>query len=118
MSSSSNSTQPETVIAIYRVRPDSEPQFVELLRKHHPVLKKLGLATSDEPVVYRGSEGENQPVYFEIFTWVDGKAPGTAHETPEVMAVWEAMGTLVESRGDKPQFEFPHVTRVDVSPGA
>ncbi|MHC5062371.1 MAG: putative quinol monooxygenase [Planctomycetota bacterium] len=110
-----NSSAPETVIAIYRVQAEKEAEFFALMRKHHPTLKQLGLVTDKEPVVYRGSEGDGKPIVFEIFDWKDGQAAHVAHETPEVMQVWEAMGTMVEERDGKPKFEFPHVEMVDLS---
>ena len=110
----SDSTAPETVIATYRVQKSKEQAFLELLRKHHPVLVRLGLATEEEPVIYRGEE-DGAPVFYEIFTWVDGMAPRTAHHTPDVAAVWEAMGTLVEERNGRPKFEFPHVEKLELA---
>ena len=32
----------------------------------------------------------------EQFVWKDGKASDVAHQTPEIMAVWEPMGPLLE----------------------
>lgn len=107
------SSRPETVIAIYRVRADREKEFMALMRRHYPTLSRLGLVTGDRPVVYRGME-KGAPILFEIFTWKDGKAPDTAHELPEVMRIWEAMGSMVEERDGRPKFEFPHVDRVDL----
>ena len=111
-----NTGSPQTVIAIYRVRADKEDEFLGLLRKHHPSLHKLGLVTDDKPVVYRGMEDEGGgPIVFEIFSWKDAEAPNTAHQLPEVMKIWEALGTMVEERGGRPKFEFPHVSRLDLA---
>ncbi len=35
-----------------------------------------------------------------------------AHQSPEVMAVWEAMGKHMEERLGRPAMEFPHVEPV------
>jgi len=36
-------------------------------------------------------------VYFvEMFSWKDGHAPDVAHQTPEVMAMWEPMGLVMD----------------------
>lgn len=105
---------PETVIAIYRVRAEKLDAFMALLRRHVPTLRRLGLATDDPPVFYRGEENEGGPIVFEIFRWADGEAAGTAHHTPEVMAIWETMGAMTEERDGRPQFEFPHVERVEL----
>ena len=110
-------TSPETVIAIYRVQAAKEGEFIALLVKHYPTLAKLDLVTATEPIVYRGNEQGGGLIVFEIFEWKDSKAAQTAHELPEVMEVWEAMGTMVEERDGKPKFEFPHVTKVDLSSG-
>ncbi len=108
---------PETVIAIYRVRADQEAAFFAILAKHHPALHGVGLVTDEPPVVYRGEEKDGQPIVFEIFTWKDGDAANTAHQLPEVMAIWEPMGEMCEERGGKPKFEFPHVERVTLPVG-
>lgn len=104
-----------TVVATYRVRAGKEAAFLELLARHFPTLRRLGLVTADPPVVYRGAEDDGRPIVFEIFTWRDAAAVQTAHESPAVMEIWEAMGALVEERDGKPMFEFPHVERVQVA---
>lgn len=105
--------QPQTVIAIYRVQPEREQDFMAVLRQHHPTLKKVGLVTDDPPVIYRGEE-EGRPILFEIFRWKNAQAPATAHELPEIMAIWEPMGAMAEERGGRPKFEFPHVERLEL----
>ena len=114
MTTTNPSGGPETVIAIYRVQAEREDEFMALLKEHHPTLLSLELATADAPIVYRGAEHGGGPIVFEIFTWVDGKAPATAHQLPEVARIWEAMGTMCEDRDGKPKFEFPHVERVSL----
>ena len=106
---------PQTVIAIYRVRADKEDEFLGLMRQHHPSLRRLGLVTEDRPVVYRGTEKGGGPIVFEIFSWKDEQASSAAHQLPEVMKIWEAMGTMVEEREGRPKFEFPHVSRLDIA---
>lgn len=103
-----------TVVATYRVRPGKEEAFLELLRGHHPLLRRLGLVTHDAPTIYCGREDDGRPIVFEIFTWKDAQAPEVAHETPELMRIWDAMGELVEERDGKPSWEFPHVERLDL----
>lgn len=105
---------PETVIAIYRVRAEREDDFMTLLKEHHPTLRRLELATEEAPIVYRGEEDGGGPIVFEIFTWVDGQAPETAHQLPDVARIWEAMGTMCKDRDGKPMFEFPHVQRLQL----
>lgn len=106
---------PETVIATYRVRNDREAEFLDILRRHYPVLKRLDLVTGDPPVIYRGFESGGGLIIYEIFTWKSGEAAGVAHEIPDVMKIWEAMGTLVEERDGRPKFWFPHVKKLDLA---
>jgi hypothetical protein len=100
-----------TVVATYRVKADQLDAFMELLKEHHPTLLRLGLATDEIPIIYYGTEDDGAPIVFEIFTWVDGDAPGKAHHAPEVGRIWEAMGSMTEERKFGPQFQFPHVAR-------
>ena len=108
-----NSSALTTVLATYRVVPEHETAFRDLLARHWPTLHHLGLATDDPPRILRGEE-DGRPVYFELFTWRDAEAPRVAHETPEVMAIWEPMGALTERRGERPDMEFPHLAEVSL----
>jgi hypothetical protein len=47
----------ETVICTYRVRPDAEDAFVDLLGRHWHTLHDLGFVTDEESLVFRGLEG-------------------------------------------------------------
>jgi hypothetical protein len=103
------SKQPVTVICSYRVKQGSLEPFKALLEKHWPTLRELGLATEREPLFYVGDDEGKGPHVVEIFEWSDEEAPGLAHASPEVMAVWEPMGALVEGRGEnRPAMDFPH----------
>jgi hypothetical protein len=101
---------PNKVICHYRVAKGNAAKFESLLRKHWPTLHDLGLVTNVPSQQFKGEEQDNgQPIYFEIFDWLDGAAD-RAHEHPEVMAIWEPMDKLCETRGGKPNMEFPHVS--------
>jgi hypothetical protein len=99
----------DTVICTYRVKPDKESQFIEVLKRHWPTLDKLGLVRGEPSRFYRGLDKDGRPFFVEIFTWRDAKAVETAHEDPEVMSVWEPMGAMCEERNGRPAMEFPHV---------
>ena len=62
--------------------------------------RKQGHPPSPKP----GGEHGAESMYIEIFSWKTPDAPQTAHQTPEVMAVWEPMGALCEHM-DFPEFE-------------
>jgi hypothetical protein len=70
-----------------------------IVAQHGAVLRKVGLIT-DEPVrVQRGTDlrkPEAGAFLVEHFQWRDGSAANIAHQTPEVMAVWETMGPHLE----------------------
>lgn len=100
----------ETVICTYRVRPDAEDKFVILLRRHWATLHDLGFVTDEQSQVLRDV---GEPTYIEIFTWVEGGFE-RAHEHPDVLAIWEPMDPLLEERGGRPKWEFPHYRPVDL----
>ncbi len=102
-----------TVICHYRVARGNEAAFEALLANHWPTLNRLGLVTATPSRHFRGTEQDNgEPIYFEIFEWLHG-ADTQAHEHPEVMAIWGPMDALCETRGGKPNMEFPHVEPLD-----
>ena len=103
-----------TSLCLYRVKAGSETDFRKLLAKHWPTLRRVGLAADEPSIVYQGMEKEGAPLFVELLTWKSAEGPNTAHEIPEVMAVWEPMGMLCESREGRPPMEFPHVERIQI----
>jgi len=102
-----------TSICTYRVKKGARDKFVELLRLHWPTLHENGLATDTPAIVFEAENGsdnrdnEQGTTFVEIFSWSRADAPHLAHQMPEVMAVWEPMGGLVEDRDGRPGMEFP-----------
>ena len=90
-------SKPVRVLCIYRVSTGKEDAFRPLLDNHWPTLDRLGLVSPERPTWYRGKDKEGRPLFVEIFEWKDEEAPRVAHETPDVMAVWEPMGALVDN---------------------
>ena len=81
----------------YRPKKGKEDELFALVKKHWPILKQIGLATNEPAKVYQATDKRSGQVYFiEIFSWRDEKASDIAHQTPEVMAVWETMGPVLE----------------------
>jgi quinol monooxygenase YgiN len=81
----------------YRPKKGKEEEVFELVKKHWPALKALGLSTDEPAKVYRATDKRSGQVYFvEIFSWRDEQASSVAHQTPEVMAIWEPMGPILE----------------------
>jgi hypothetical protein len=88
---------PVSMLVRYTPRPGSEDALIALVRAHWPTLRKLGLATSTPPRLFRGVDKRtNRVSVFELFEWTDSSSSETAHQTPDVMAVWEPMGPLLE----------------------
>jgi hypothetical protein len=91
-----NPDAPVPNLVTYVAKPGKETELLALVKKHEPALRKVGLVTS-EPFrlwkAYNIRTGEHSIV--EQFVWKDGKAPDVAHQTPEVMAVWEPMGPVL-----------------------
>jgi hypothetical protein len=101
----------QTVVCTYRVRPDAEEHFADLLGTHWRTLRGLGFVTGEPPLRLRGTDGGL--TYVEIFTWVEGGF-SLAHEHPDVLMIWEAMDPLLEERDGRPKWEFPDFVKVAV----
>ena len=96
-SPSSPSSPPGTPVnrlVIYRPKPGKLAELEAIVKQHGSVLRKVGLITDDPVRVYRGTDLRKPDGAFlvESFHWRDGSAADLAHQTPEVMAVWETMG--------------------------
>lgn len=107
--------QPVTVISKFVVKPGKEAEMRALLAQHWPTLHRLGMTTDEPALTYEGvpapeekeeAHGASTGVFVEIFSWKNAKQVEIAHQSPEVMAVWEPMGALCT------HMEFPHFTKV------
>src|SRR5262245_4083124 len=103
------------VIAIctYRVKQNHEDQFLGLLRKHSPTLSRLGLLTNDPSPMFQGTDESGRSFFVEILHWKSADGHKVAEQTPEVLAIWEKMGQLVETRLGRPAMEFPIVEQIE-----
>ncbi len=92
------SSAPVPTLVIYRAKKGKADELLALVKKHAPALRGVGLIT-DEPVrTWRAHDKRADATCFvEMFAWRDGEASGLAHQTPEVMAVWEPMGPVLET---------------------
>jgi hypothetical protein len=89
-------TGPLRMFCTYRVKDGKEADFLKLLEKHWPTLHNQGLATGDPAQVFRTQDRAGRTIFVEMFSWKDEAAPDVAHQTPEVMSVWEPMGALTD----------------------
>jgi hypothetical protein len=73
-------------------------ELTRLVAGHWKTLHGLGLATDRRALVWSARDKRSgEPFLVELFEWRDASASETAHQTPEVMAIWETMGPLLES---------------------
>ena len=91
-----DSSKPVRMLCTYRVKEGKEADFLRLLERHWPTLSSVGLATGDPAQVLQGRDKGGRTVFIETFSWKDAEAPDVAHQTPEVMSVWEPMGALAD----------------------
>src|SRR3954464_12448618 len=90
-------SKPVLTYVTYRPKKGKEEALFALVQKHWPTLQKTGLVTGDPATLYKATNKRTGEVYFvEIFSWRDAEASTIAHQTPEVMAVWEPMGPIME----------------------
>ena len=105
-------TRPVTVLVTYRPKAGAEAQILELLEKHWPTLDRLGLVSEEPPKFWRARGRDGREFFVELFQWKDEGASDVAHQTPEVMAIWEPMGAILED------LQIAHVEPLELSLGA
>jgi hypothetical protein len=92
-----NPEAPVTNLVTYIPKAGKEAELLALVKKHEPALRKVGLVTDEPFRVWKAFDIRKKRVQFvELFVWKDGNASDVAHQTPEVMAVWEPMGPVLE----------------------
>lgn len=92
-----NKAKPIRNLVLYRVKKGKEAEFLPLLKGHAPALTKSGLITSDGVQAWGAKNiRDGRFCYAETFTWIDAEAPELAHQSPDVMRVWEPMTPLLE----------------------
>ena len=92
-----NPQAPVTNIVTYVPKKGKEAELLALLKKHEPALRKVGLVTDEPFRLWKAYDIRKQREQFiEYFVWKDGQASDVAHQTPEIMAVWEPMGPVLE----------------------
>ncbi len=89
---------PVTVLVTYRPKKGKERAFLSILKRHWPALKAAKLVTATRARTWRATNKRSGRTYFvEMFAWKDADASDMAHRTPDVMAVWGPMESLLES---------------------
>jgi len=100
-------TKEQVVVCTYRVKANREKEFIALLARHWPTLRKLGLVREQPRMVLQRRDTDTTSCFVEIFAWQD-RGVEVAHQHPEVLALWEPMEQMCEARDGHPATEFPH----------
>lgn len=79
-------------IAAFRPRPGKQDELLEVIADRLPLLRRLGLATDRAPILMGSRDG----VIIQVSEWVSDEAIEKAHETPEVLALWERFDACCE----------------------
>src|SRR5262245_48800770 len=83
-------------LVTYVAKKGAEESLVWLVKKHETALRKIGLVTAEPCKVWKALNIRSGEVSIvEYFEWKDGKSSDVAHQSPEVMAVWEPMGPVL-----------------------
>ena len=90
-------SQPVQMLVTYRPKPGKEKDFLPLLERHWPALDRAGLVSKTPPKFFRSIDKSSGKVaYIEIFEWKDDQSSDVAHQTPEIVSLWEPMGAVLE----------------------
>ena len=100
-------TNDQVVVCTYRVKAGREQDFIALLERHWPTLRKLGLVHEQPRMALQGRDTDKTSCFVEIFAWKD-RGFEVAHKHPEVLALWEPMEQMCEARDGRAATEFPH----------
>src|SRR3954466_560522 len=88
---------PVTNLVTYVPKPGKEAELLELVKRHEPALRAANLVTVEPFRLWKAFDiRKNRTSFVEYFQWKDGTVPELAHQTPEVMAIWEPMGPVLE----------------------
>jgi hypothetical protein len=89
--------KPVPTLVRYTPKPGGEEALLGLVRQHWPTLVRLGLASPTPVKLWRAYDKDTRKLSFlELFEWKDEGSSNVAHQTPEVMAMWEPMGHVLE----------------------
>jgi hypothetical protein len=84
-------------LVLYRVKKGKEAEFLPLIKGHAPALKKSGLITSDGVKAWSAKNiRDGSFCYAELFSWKDRDGGEVAHQSPDIMKVWEPMTPLLD----------------------
>ena len=97
----------------YRVKDQSQEEFLALLRQHAPTLRRFGLVDDEPSLLFRGQDDSGKTFFVEVLHWKSPEGHKLAEQVPDVLAIWEKMGQRVEARMGRPPMEFPFVDQIE-----
>jgi hypothetical protein len=106
----------QIVFALYRPHTEKDAALRQLIARHIPTLRRLGLITDRPSVLARASDG----TYVEVFEWVSETAARTAHDHPDIAEIWDGMEVIADFTTlaglAEAQRPFTHFEPVELSP--
>lgn len=79
-------------MALYRPKPGKENELKEILKIHIPTLREEGLITNREQLTLQAEDG----TIIEIAEWMSNEAKEKAHQSANVMSVWNKISSVAE----------------------
>ena len=79
-------------VAAFRPKPGKEEELRQVIADRLPLLRRLGFATDREAILMRSGDG----VLIQVSEWSSDEAIAKAHETPEVLAMWDRFAACSE----------------------
>jgi hypothetical protein len=80
------------VIAAYKPKPGQDAALRELVARHVPRLRELGLVTDRREIAMKAADG----TILEVFEWKSVEAVNRAHNHPEVQKLWNEFFAVCE----------------------
>ena len=79
-------------VATYKPKEGQEEALMNLVERHLPALRDLGLATNRQNYIAKSSDGR----IIEVFEWTSANAITAAHRHPAISDIWEKMTLIAE----------------------
>jgi hypothetical protein len=76
----------------YKPKQGQEKALMDLVKRHLPKLRELGLATNSQNYVAKSSDGR----IIEVFEWASANAINAAHQHPAISEIWEKMTIVAD----------------------
>ncbi|WP_349407711.1 hypothetical protein [Pseudalkalibacillus sp. SCS-8] len=81
-------------IALYQPKEGKKDELLKIIEDHTPLLRREGLITEFEPVLLKSENG----TYLELFQWKSIAAKDAAHQSEQVMTLWEKMMEVADMK--------------------